>query len=272
MISISKQINLSSNTATTSNYPKNSSCYFELPNMMKKHENVKYITLGISHAEIPVSFYIINDNNNKLVINLNNTGDYEFILTNGNYNANSFKTMLLSVLGLGWNISLSQSTGKYTLTYDVVFHEFIINGYLSTCNIIMGFNKNQYHYSSSLSLTLPFPCNFLGTSKINIKSSTLQLDNLDSVNKGHSSTITSISNSAELYGIILYTNQNNFKNIIYNDFLNGIDINITDENGIALDFNGVDWFISIEITSYLNSNEISNETNLFKFMKSQQNN
>jgi hypothetical protein len=135
----------------------------------------------------------------------------------------------------------------------------------------MGFNKNTNYHSQNLSLTLPNPCNFLGTSRINIKSSVVQLDNLDSVSNGHSGNITSISNSAELYGIILYTNTNNFKNIIYNDFLNGIDINLTDENNILLDFNGVDWFLTIQIDEYLNYDELSNETNLIKLMKNQNN-
>jgi hypothetical protein len=135
----------------------------------------------------------------------------------------------------------------------------------------MGFNKNTNYYSQNLSLTLPNPCNFLGTSRINIKSSVLQLDNLDSVSNGHSGNIASISNSAELYGIILYSNPNNFKNIIYNDFLNGIDINLTDENNIPIDFNSVDWFLTLQIDEYLNPDEILNETNLIKLMQKQNN-
>jgi hypothetical protein len=157
--------------------------------------------LGISHAEIPVSWYIINDSNNKLVINVNNTGNVEYILTNGNYNGNSFKVMLLSKLGLGWTITLSQSTGKYTLTYAVDLNDFIVNGFLSTCNILMGFNKNTNYYSQYLSLTLPNPCNFLGTSRINIKSSVLQLDNLDSSTNGHSGNIISMQNYMESFYI-----------------------------------------------------------------------
>lgn len=267
MIALSKQINLGSSSARISNYPLNSYCYFELPNMMKRHDHIKYITLGVSHAEIPVSWYIINNSNNLLVINLNGTGDIEYDLTNGNYNANTFKTMLLVLLGASWDINLDSSTGKYTLSHDT--YEFVINGYTSTCQKIMGFNENTNYSSSSLSVTFPNPCNFLGTSKINIKSSTLQLDNLDSSTNGHSGSITSISNNAELYGVILYNNQNNFKNLIYNDFLNGIDISITDQDNNLIDFNGIDWYITIQIDEYLSFDDISSENNLVKLMKQQ---
>jgi hypothetical protein len=267
MITISKQINLSSNSAKISNYPKNSSCFFEMPNMMKRHEHVKYIMLGISHAEIPVSFYIINDTNNKLVLNINSSGDTEYILTNGNYNGNTFKTMLLSILGIGWDITLSSSTGKYTLSHTTF--DFIIRGSLSTCYKLFGFSNSIDYYSSLKVLILPNPCNFLGTLRINVKSTVIKLDNLDSASNGHSGTISSIFVNAELYGIIIYQNQSNFKNLIYNDFLNGIDIIMTDSENNLLDFNGCDWFLTLQFDEYMDVNEISNETNLKKLMNQQ---
>jgi hypothetical protein len=243
--------------------------------MMKKHDHIKYITLALSHAETPVSWYIINDTNNKLVIQINNfygsSGtNTTFTLTNGNYNANTFQKMLLNIMGSQWLISISSTTGKFTLS-NTSF-DFFIRGSLSTCNKLMGFPSNDNNIlSTSLSLVMPYPCNFSGTSRVNIKSSTIQTNNLDSVSNGHSSNITSISVSAELYGIILYTNINNFQNIIYNDFLNGIDINLTDENNNPINFNGIDWFITLEINEYLDSTDISNETNLGLFMNKQKN-
>lgn len=269
MLSLSKQINLSSNSAKMSNYPKNSSCYFEMPSMLKRHDHFKYIMLGISHCEIPVSWYIVNDTNNKLVLEINSI-QTEYILTNGNYNGNTFKAMLLSVIGVGWNISLDNSTGKYTLSNTT--DQFILKGSLSTCYKIMGFDKNTNYNSTALNLVLPYPCNFSGTNKINIKSSVLQLDNLDSSSNGHSGSIASLSVNAEPYGIIIYQNQTNFKNLIYNDFLNGIDINITDEYNNLIDFNGVDWFMTLQIDQYLEHTDISSEKNLSKFLISNINN
>jgi hypothetical protein len=174
--------------------------------------------------------------------------------------------MLLTIIGSGWTIILSSSTGKYTLTHATL--DFAIKTG-STCNILMGFKKDTDYTSNIKILEFPYPCNFSGTSRVNIKSSTIQTNNLDSVSNGHSNNITSISVSAELYGIILYTNINNFQNVIYNDFLNGIDINLTDENNNPINFNGLDWFLTLEINEYLDSTDISNETNLGLFMNKQ---
>ena len=64
-ITDSKQINLSSNSANISNGSKNSNLLFQLPGLLKYDKNVLYNQISVVHAEIPISFYTINSNNNK---------------------------------------------------------------------------------------------------------------------------------------------------------------------------------------------------------------
>jgi hypothetical protein len=266
MFSVSKQISLSSKSASMSNAPLNSSCFFEIPNIFKRTDNIKLVMIGISHAEIPVSFYIVNDTNNNIIINRNNTGEITYTLTNGNYNGTTFKTMLLNTLGANWSCVLNTSTGKYTLTHSI--NSFYVS-YLSSCASLMGFYKkgNQINYysiynttTSSFDFLCPYACNLGGTSRINIKSTTLLNDNLDSIHGGHSGTLATISNNAELFGIILYNNTNNFRNVIYNDFLNAIDISITDDQDKLVNFNGVDWYLTIQLDIFYNSTDLQSSS------------
>ena len=60
-IEISTQVNLSSNSASIKNDTYNSVMIFKLP-ILKKEENILYNKISISHAQIPISYYIINEN------------------------------------------------------------------------------------------------------------------------------------------------------------------------------------------------------------------
>ena len=127
-ITDSKQINLSSYSATTKNGSLNSSLYFNLNNILKKEQDILYNLVSVVHCEIPVSFYIINNTNNLFSYSveiLSVLQTFNITLTNGNYNASTFKTMFLSKLGGGWSLSLSNSTGQFTLTS--VYNGYTIN-------------------------------------------------------------------------------------------------------------------------------------------------
>ena len=66
-ITVSNQINLSSNTASVKNSSYNSVMIFNLP-IMKKEHNVLYNQVSLISEQIPVSYYTINDNNNLFVL------------------------------------------------------------------------------------------------------------------------------------------------------------------------------------------------------------
>ena len=64
----SKQVNLSSNSSTTNSRSLNSVMLFNLNNILQKQKDILYNQISISHAQIPVSYYLINDTNNMLFI------------------------------------------------------------------------------------------------------------------------------------------------------------------------------------------------------------
>jgi hypothetical protein len=211
---------------------------FDLNNIVKKDRTILYNMISVVHAEIPISYYIVNSSNNFLSLSV---GDYNLI--NGNYNASTFKAMLLLLLPIGFSITLNSNNGKFTMTYTT---DFTINS-TSTCYKFLGFAKSTSYSSTSYSLLFPYPCNFLGISRIKIKSATLATRNLDSYSGGN--LLASIPVNSAPNGLLIYENKSIFKNILLNEFVNSIDITITDEQDNIINFNGIDVYITLQIDS-----------------------
>jgi len=251
----SKQISLSSNSATSKNGSLNSSLYFNLNNILKKDQDILYNLISVVHCEIPVSFYVINSTNNKLRIKIGTNPSVPYTLTNGNYNASSFRTMLLGLLGANWTLTLNSFTGIYTLGYISSFQ--IMSD--STCYTLMGFVANTtYTSNASYNIVMPYPCNFLGITRLKIKSNVIQTHNIDSYSKGRSNILCTIPINNASFGLLIYTNFTNFKSIFPNNNLDYIDIQITDDFDQLIDFNGIDINITLQIDTvrkYLTSED-----------------
>jgi hypothetical protein len=257
----SKQINLSSNSSILNNGSLKSVMTFSTNSILKKEKDILYNLISVVHCEIPVSYYIINETNNYLSLS---TGNYT--LLNGNYNASSFKSMLLSLIGTNFTIILDTATGKYTITHSS--SDFTIYP-SSTCYKLMGFIQNTTYTSIAFSITMPYPCNFLGISRIKIKSNVLKTDNIDTYSGGKSNLLTTIPVNSASYGLILYQNLVGFKNIIPNITVDYIDITLTDENDNIINFNGIDNYITLQLdTIRLQKND---ETNLLELLESENN-
>ena len=257
-ITVSNQINLSSATASIKNGSSNSVMIFNM-HVMKKDPDVIYNEIAVINAQIPVSYYIINENNDKFVLS---TATYT--LTHGNYNASSFKTMLLALLGAGYAMTLDNSNGKFTLSKT--------GGYTimptTTCWKILGIQRNTT-YVVPHTLEFPYPCNFLGVNRLKIKSGVFKTNNLDSNSGGHSDLLCTIPVDVSMYSLIKYTNVVGFKNVIHNEDINYIDITITDEDDTIIDFNGIDLHLTLQINSIVKDYE--NDFSLGNLMKKMEN-
>jgi len=257
----SKQINLSSNSSMINNGSLKSEMTFKTNGILKKEKDILYNLISVVHCEIPVSYYIVNSTNNYLSLS---TGNYTLI--NGNYNATTFKNMLISLIGTDFSIVLDTATGKYTLTYISVFSIYST----STCYKLMGFIQNTNYTSVGFTIEMPYPCNFLGISRIKIKSNILKTENIDTYSGGRSNLLTTIPVNSASYGLILYQNLVGFKNIIPNITIDFIDITITDENDNIINFNGIDNYITLQLDTI--RLQLNDETNLLELLESENNN
>jgi hypothetical protein len=258
-ITDSKQVNLCSSSANVKNGTMNSVMIFNLGGLLKKETYILYNVISVIHAQIPISYYLVNNYNNVLNLSI---GSYT--LTNGNYNASTFITMLLAKLPVGFTLTINSTSGIFTLSYS---SNFTIYG-SSTCYKLLGLIKSTSYTSTSNTLVMPYPCNFLGINRLKIKSMVLKTNNIDTNSGGHSDLLTTIPVSNASDGLIVYTNQMNLKNLFDNTNVDYIDITITDENDNIIDFNNIDVYITLQIDTIRESLQL--ETNLMELLQQNQ--
>ena len=241
-------INLTSNTATTINGSFLSDSYFEFRGLLKDETDIIKRQISLVSAQIPVSFYNVNYTNNKIVFKKSADAGYTTTtIAVGNYNANTFMTTLtnlfLSALSLTVTISLSKTTGIITISCPT---NFSISP-LSTCYELLGFVNGTTYTSSVGFLAPPYPINLLGIKTLQIKSPSLSTQNYSSYTKSHNTLLATLSVDATLFGQINYHNYTDLRTSFSNVELNGIDIQFYDENDNLVNFNGVNWSITLAI-------------------------
>ena len=89
----SKKFNLSTRGSScrilNENIDFKSYCEYNIPNMIIRDESIEFIQFSVPDAVIPVSFYVVNENNSNLDISMNGITT-TYIFPYGNYQANYF--------------------------------------------------------------------------------------------------------------------------------------------------------------------------------------
>jgi hypothetical protein len=226
----------------------NSSLEFNIPTMYQKSDDLLYATIRTLHAEIPYSFYIVNEYNSLLSITDTNNNVNDIQIPLGNYNATSLIAYLNTALPNNMTISFNSTTGKFTLVYNGIFS---VNA-SSTCNILLGFSKNTTYTSDNNNIiAFPFLANLLGTKNIYLKFPNLILDNYNT-QTGDRSTLSNIPVDQAPYGLIMYENRSTSSTIIKNVQLpDRLYVQLTDDTNNLIDFNNIEWSITVQIDFYL---------------------
>ena len=227
-----------------------SNCSFFFKDIIKIEKNAIEQRVSVVDAQIPISWYLVNETNSQIRISLNGQTATQYTFPYGNYNVNSFITLWNTILGNAWTLTFNNTINKLTFThstYDFVFSNgdasiLSIIGFSSMANII-----NPTYSSTNKSLASSSVVNFAGITKVNIKSSTFALRNFDTKSKSRTRTIASIPVNAEANGIAFYNNFTQYKSIFHNKELSMIHIEIADDNKNLLNMNGVDWTITLQV-------------------------
>jgi hypothetical protein len=241
----SQQIYLNSASASIQlNGSKKSNCTFFFSDLIKFDKNAIEMRLELVNAQIPVSWYLINSTNNTFTITVASISTiYQFPF--GNYNANTFISTFQTYMGASWSMAFNSITNKFTFGYSG--GQFTLSDGLNSIFPIIGFASGFQYTSSGNNLLSPYSVMFGGLTKINIMSSTFNLSNADSKTRGQVQTISSIPVSTIQGGYILYSNYTNFKSVFRNHSLSSINIQIQDDFKNDIDFNNVDWTITLQI-------------------------
>jgi hypothetical protein len=250
-------INLYSRDGLKQNGSFNSDIDFYFSNILSESEDILYSSIGINNAEIPISFYIINNTNN--ILNVNSVSQVN--LTLGNYNSNSLIGELRArflEIGLSIDVVINKITGKLIFTSSTSF-KFDKDSSLLP---ILGFLNDNYEsdlIGTRFTLNTPHPLNLLGIKTLKIISSSLACYNSSSSNLGQNNTIASIPVNAPPFGLLQYENHNSFS-ILKQSRISLIDIKIKDEKDNLIDMNNIDWHITLKLSIFRkikNTNSIS---------------
>jgi len=275
-------INLYSANGIKQNSSNNSSIQFEFSNLLNETD-LAYAEIGIVNAEIPVSFYTINENNNALWLEYQAVGQplisvHKMIFPVGNYTATNFISTFIETLkttiafpnpfATVFLMNIIRSTGKLTMFVEptsISLLKFRTNNVLdpndlSTMYDLVGFDGDSYTVSDLVEDVLPHPLNLLGTNKLTIKSNNLSTLNYNSGQQGFSNILTTCEVDEAPFGIILYKNTSLTYNILRVKHLNIFTIDIVDEKGNAINFNNQNWTITLGLNMYRYTPVNSNTT------------
>lgn len=250
-------INLYSQSATQYlNGTLKSNVNFNFKNILRDQPDIIYSTIGIVNAQIPVSYFTFNEYNDILTTGLGNIS-----ITRGNYNASSLRTELatrLIAIGItGMVVTINSSTGRLTFTASIPF-TFLPSSSFDT----LGFDDVTYTSVGNV-INAPYLLNLLGIQQLRINSSALACSNSNSTTMGESNLIGVVQSTAPPFGMILYSNQTSYS-VLKSKTISLLDIQILDENGNYVDFNNVDWTISLQLTTFRRIPLPSNSTDYLR--------
>ena len=229
-----KLVTLNSKYAVKNNSTYNSNVYFNYSGLLKDEHDIIQADIILLNAQIPVSFYNLNDTCNILNFTINSVNE-TIVLANGNYNSTTFIAQLkssFSSLGYSITIVLNSYTGILTITSSTSI-TFNYSG--STMFRILGFSDTTNYTGTTI--ICPYPLNLTTIQQLIISSSILSTN---------TNILYTISVDKPPFSILIFNNSNNItNNILRNKALDSIDIQIKDEYGNYINFNNQNWTLTI---------------------------
>ena len=211
-------------------------------------EEDEYMLVSVNSAQIPFSFYNVNDNNNQI------TGDdgasFTATLTNGNYNI----TQLLAEI----KTKVNSQTGTHDITaasYDSKTNKVTITtaGNVSfswktgtkTVGKLIGFITDSA--SATTSHTSDAQVNTGGEEAVYIRSSLHSINSYESRTGGASDILAKVPNMVSFYGIIHYQPPVNVWKcqLQRGQTLSNFSLSLTDSEHKVLDINGMNFEVSL---------------------------
>ena len=231
---------------------------FNYKNLLSDDENILKSFITVMNAQIPCSFYVINALNNKLVIAGPTITTTTIYVSYGNYNANSLISELVNKLSLG-GLTMSIAINKINGILTFSSNGFLSYYFTSASTILDILGTTSSIIASSTNYTCPYPLNLLGVKKLLIKSTRLSIHSVSSIDYSQSNILVSIPADVSPFSMISYIAQSDtHKNLLNVRSINEIDINIYDENNNYIDFNNLDWTITLILSSEINFDEVLN--------------
>ena len=274
-----KIITLNSAYGSKQNGTMSSFVQFNFQGLLKEENSIIRSYISVVNAQFPASFYTINDVNNSFVFVFPElvpipgggivvivvlpvedepapTFDSQYTITipNGNYNATSLISALilafdsLPIPNFTMAITINKLTGK--LTFKSLFGPvFGFQSSSTDMTTILGVVGWENQISVDGSYTAAYPLNLLGIKVISIKSSILAISAYTSETLGFSNTLATIPVDVPSFNMVSYVSNNDLdKHILRTKFIDAIDISIMDEDENLIDFNNINWTLTLSLS------------------------
>ena len=241
-------ITLSSKYGIQQNGTYKSHLMFNFKNLLSDEQQYLKSEVIVLNAQIPVSFYVINDYNNVLTISGSGILTTTITIDTGNYNANTLiselKSQFLTSGVVFSNIKINKNSSK------LVFTALLFTNYSFSGSMLSVLGSTSSVESNSNVYKCIYPLNLLGTERLSIKSEKLAVQSVSSLDYSFSNTLITIPVDVSPFSMISYTSQSDVnKNILNVRTVNEIDIQILDEDNNLVNFNNLDWNITLVITT-----------------------
>jgi len=220
---------------------------YNLGTIYNNDDNIIHKQVQLLTAQIPYSFYVINDTNNQFKYQLGIATIFTSTIPVGNYDGNSLITALETALlanGIILAITLSSIDGRLTFTH--ASSDFTLYNVTYSILPVLGFLSGTNYTSTSFILTTPYSLNLLGIKTLQIRSSNLIMSNISSVQGGQTTLLSTIPVDCVPFGMMNYIDKGNHLMTIHNDSLDDLDIDLIDgESSNYINFNNQDWCITL---------------------------
>jgi hypothetical protein len=236
----SNQIHLNSASGSSNNGTMKSDLLFKFNNILSSHNRIIELRISLVKAQIPNSFYLINSSNNQIIIN---GTTYTFPV--GNYSVSQFISQWNTTVGGIWSLTLSTITNK--ITFYNTGNSFTFSDNSKSIFKLLGFVNGNTYASVSGYLTSTNCIDFSGIRNIVVRANNISLRNCICIDTGCGNCLGSVPNNFQFGSIIQYVNFTNFKNIFSSSELNSFAIQLCDDNLNLLDFNNIDWTMTIQV-------------------------
>lgn len=249
-----KLITLNSTYATKINGTFNSDVLFNFRGILTDEDDIVSSNICVMNAQIPVSFYTIAEDFDILYYDTSFNLIGNSTIFAGNYNFNAIKKIIDAdavSLGINLTFNIDRANGKVNFTQVaptslsfIVFEGSTVANGLKYAKLF-GYNTRTIAPVANQWLA-PNPLNLLGVKKLNIRSQKLQISSFNSQTNNLGITLSTIPVDVPAFSMISYTNSTDLnKTNLQIKTIDQIDISIVDENNELINFNNLDWNITL---------------------------
>lgn len=243
---------------------------FDLPGFLQFDTNIRAIRLSLCQASIPISFYLINENNNKIVflirpVDSQQTYELVYYASTGSYDYEQFSENFavwkknLQLEEFAYNYAMQDALQHLMFVFDPTKSKFILHKNSddfveivtaeTTAREIVGLNDlTNDNFVLEVGITsreFPALADFLGPYYILISSEAIPLRHVDT--RAQRPFVFSIPIYAKAFDTYVHQSSISESVSLNNSFsFERLDLQITDDKGSLLNFNGVPWSIVMQ--------------------------